>query len=75
MVGETLPDAPLPDPRSLLPTLPGAHTYDVVSGKKKGTKTIKMIKAATDPDHPDLWQIHISDTRIVSVNVSEAGLK
>ena len=74
VVGESLPDAPLPDPRTLLPNISGARTYDVVAGKDAGSKTIEMIKPATDPDHPDLWQIHISDTRIMSVNVTEDGL-
>ena len=74
VVGESLADAPLPDPRTLLPDIPGAHTYDVVAGKHAGSKIIEMIKTATDPDHPDLWQIHISDTRIMSVNVSDDAL-
>jgi len=74
VVGEPLPDMPLPDPRSLLPNISVTHTYDIVAGKEAGSRRIEMIKAATDPDHPDLWQIHVSDSRIMSVKVSEEGL-
>jgi hypothetical protein len=74
VIGETLPDSAIPDVRTLLPTKPGSWTYKVVSGKEAGSTRTNVLKAATDKDHPGLWQRHNPGKRVFSIGASEQAL-
>ena len=74
VVGETLPDSPIPDVRTLLPSKLGTWTYKVVSGKDVGSTRTNVLKAVTDSDHPELWQRHDAGNRVFSITASEQAL-
>jgi DUF3108-like len=74
VVGETLPDSPIPDARTLLPTKLGTWTYKVVSGKHAGSTRTNVLKAATDPDEAGLWQRHNPGNRVFSIAADEQAL-
>ena len=75
VVGEALPDSPVPDARTLLPTKLGTWTYKIVSGKDAGSTRTNVLKAATDPHEPGLWQRHNPGNRVFSIAASEQALK
>ncbi len=74
VVGKRLPDAPLPDTRTLLPTKPGTWTYNVVSGKHAGKTRTQVLQRATDADHPNLWQRHDPGNRVFSMEVTKQSI-
>jgi hypothetical protein len=74
VVGEMLPDSPIPDARTLLPTKLGKWTYKIVSGKHAGSTRTNVLKAATDPDESGLWQRHNPGNRVFSIAASEQAL-
>jgi DUF3108-like len=74
VVGEALPESPIPDARTLLPNKLGNWTYKVVSGKDAGSTQTNVLKAATDPDEPGLWQRHNPGNRVFSIAASEQAL-
>ena len=71
VVGEALPDSPIPDVRTLLPNKLGTWTYKVVSGKDAGSTRTNVLKTATDSDEPGLWQRHNPGNRVFSIAASE----
>jgi hypothetical protein len=74
VVGEPLPNSPIPDARTLLPNKLGTWTYKVVSGKHAGSTRTNVLKAATDPDEHGLWQRHDPGNRVFSITASEQAL-
>lgn len=74
VVGEALPDAPIPDARTLLPNKLGTWTYKIVSGKDAGSTRTDVLKAATDPDEPGLWQRHDPGNHVFSIAASDQAL-
>ena len=74
VVGKTLPDAPIPDARTLLPNKLGTWSYKVVSGKDAGSTRTNVLKAARDSDEPGLWQRHDPGKRVFSIAASEQAL-
>ena len=73
VVGERLPDMPIPDTRTLLPNKAGTWVYNVVSGKDAGKTRTNVLKTALDSEH-ELWQRHDQDNRVFSIAVSEQNL-
>jgi hypothetical protein len=70
VVGEALPDATIPDVLTLLPNRSGNWTYKIVSGKDEGSTRTNMLKPASDPDEPNIWQRHDPGNRFFSIKAN-----